>query len=51
MTASTLPPAARERLTTQFDELERKEIGARAFERYSALAEELRGTLREDEPD
>lgn len=41
VTASTLPPDARARLTTQFDALEREEIGERAFERYSALAEEL----------
>lgn len=41
VTASTLSSDARARLTTQFDELERQEIGERALERYTALAEEL----------
>lgn len=41
VTASTLSSDARVRLTTQFDELERQEIGERAFERYTALAAEL----------
>ena len=31
----------RERLTREFDEMERREIGERVFERFSALAEEL----------
>jgi hemerythrin-like domain-containing protein len=41
VTASTLSSEARVRLTAQFDELERQEIGERAFERYTALAEEI----------
>ena len=31
----------RERLTRQFDEMERREVGERAFERFSAMAEDL----------
>lgn len=50
VTASTLPPEARARLTTQFDELEREEIGARAFERYSALADEMETICRQANP-
>jgi hemerythrin-like domain-containing protein len=38
---STLSPEARARLTREFDELEPREIGERALERYSAVAEEI----------
>jgi hypothetical protein len=41
VTASTLSSDARARLTTQFDELERQEVGERAFERYATLADKL----------
>lgn len=41
VTASTLSIEARLRLTAQFDELERQEIGERAFERFSAVADEI----------
>lgn len=41
VTASSLTSEARVRLTTQFDELERQEIGERAFERYSAVADQI----------
>ena len=50
VTASTLPPDARARLTTQFDELEREEIGEHAFERYSALADELENICGQESP-
>ena len=38
---SSLSPEARARLLREFDELERREIGERALERYSAMAEEI----------
>lgn len=50
VTASTLSGDARARLTLQFDELEREEIGERAFERYSALAEELENLCARTSP-
>lgn len=38
---STLSPGARARLLREFGERERREIGERALERYSAMAEEI----------
>jgi hemerythrin-like domain-containing protein len=47
---STLSPEARARLKREFDELERREIGERAFERYSAMAEEIEALCAQTGP-
>jgi hemerythrin-like domain-containing protein len=39
-----------ERLTREFDEMERREMGERTFERFAAIVEALEAKHRDDEP-
>jgi len=47
---STLSPDARARLTREFDDLERREVGDRAFERYAAMAQEIEALCAKSSP-
>lgn len=50
VTANSFPSATeRERLAGEFDALERREMGERAFERYAALVETLEAWLPPDQ--